>query len=88
LKQRQPNYYAALEALANHQIGNRAASEPWLLLITSRVVMSRIRSRGNKETELTLASYYGSVTSRAGGGVSLYLAHRISFFENRSSQFL
>lgn len=37
LKPRQPNYYAALEALANQQIRTRAANEPWLLLITSRV---------------------------------------------------
>ena len=36
-KVRQPNYYAALEALASHQIKARAANEPWLLLITSKV---------------------------------------------------
>lgn len=37
LRQRSPNYYAALECLATHQIHTRPANEPWLLLITSRV---------------------------------------------------
>jgi hypothetical protein len=37
IKPRQPNYYAALQSLASNQIRTRPASEPWLLLVTSRV---------------------------------------------------
>jgi hypothetical protein len=39
-KKKLPNYYSALKALADYQIKNR--TEPWLLLVTSRVGDSRV----------------------------------------------
>ena len=40
VRQNLPNYYSALKALADYQIKNR--TEPWLLLVTSRVGDSKV----------------------------------------------
>src|SRR5205807_1435183 len=42
-RQMSPNYYTALRSLGDYQIKNR--TEPWLLLITSRVGRSRVSEK-------------------------------------------
>jgi hypothetical protein len=51
-------------------------------------VMSLIRGRGNKATEITLAKLFRRNKITGCGGAKKSSARRISFFQNSSSRFL
>lgn len=49
-------------------------------------VMSRIRERGNKDTELELVHVFRAHLSKAGGVINPFAASRISFFPSSDSR--
>jgi len=50
-------------------------------------VMSRIKGRGNKETELALAICFDGIASLAGAGIGPFLASRDFIFPNSNWPF-